>query len=360
MALWRSEVADANTMINPDGAEGISSLPSCAGSLQGGEAWASPLEPRTVPGPLAASAELAPVEIRGGDLLAWRRLQLQEGGQPADLDWLLAMAANLDWCSLQRLRISPEGTVCLAVSLEHLEALWQRHCHGDEPLQYLVGVCPWRDLELAVAPGVLIPRQETELLVDLAVAVCADHPPALWADLGTGSGCLAAALALQWPASAGLAVDRSPEALSQAAVNLRRAGCGARVQLLEGCWWQPLQPWWGRLEVVVANPPYIPTAVWSALDPGVRDHEPRLALDGGIDGLVDLRQIAAGAREGLAPGGWLLLEHHHDQSAAVDRLLREAGLEAVAVHADLEGTLRFALARSPLASRPDHEADALP
>ncbi|MEB3354951.1 MAG: peptide chain release factor N(5)-glutamine methyltransferase [Cyanobacteriota bacterium] len=353
-------MADANIRINPDGAGGLPSLPASGVSLQGREDWRSPVESPPAPGSVAAGADLAPVEIRGGDLLAWRRLQLQEGGRPADLDWLLAMAADLDWSSLQRLRISPEGSVSLAVPLEHLEALWQRHRRADEPLQYLVGVCPWRDLELAVAPGVLIPRQETELLVDLAAALCAEHPPALWADLGTGSGCLAAALARQWPASAGLAVDRSPAALNQAAVNLRRTGCGARVQLLEGCWWQPLQPWWGRLEVVVVNPPYIPTAVWSALEPGVRDHEPRLALDGGVDGLADLRQIAAGALEGLAPGGWLLVEHHHDQSAAVDRLLREAGLEEVAVHADLEGTLRFAVACSPFASPPDHDADALP
>lgn len=291
----------------------------------------------------------APSLITGGHLLAWRREQLAGGGEPAALDWLLAMAEGLDWSTLQGLRITPEQSVSLPVPLEQLTALWQRHLQSAEPLQYLLHCCPWRDLELVVAPGVLIPRPETELLVELAQDLCADRPPACWADLGTGSGCLAAALAGGWPSSAGLAVDCSGEALRQAAHNLERCGRRAQVQLLQGSWWQPLEPWWGRLELVVANPPYIPTAVWADLEPGVRIHEPRLALDGGDDGLDALRPIIAGARAALAPGGWLLLEHHHDQSPPVLDLLRVAGLEQVAAHPDLEGTWRFAVARSPLA-----------
>ena len=283
-------------------------------------------------------------ELNGNWWLAWRRRQLALGGHPADFDWLVDLAGGIPWREQQQLRLHPEQLVRLRVDPSHIEELWSRHLHTAEPLQYLVGRCPWRDLELLVGPGVLIPRQETELLVELALALAPDCPGP-WADLGTGSGCLALALALAWPTSSGWSVDASPAALAQASVNLDRAGVSDRVRLLAGSWWQPLRPLWGQLQLVVSNPPYIPTAVWAALEPGVREHEPALALDGGADGLGALRPLAQGARAALAPGGLLLLEHHHDQSAAVIELLTLAGLEQVRAHLDLEGQQRFVSAR---------------
>lgn len=283
-------------------------------------------------------------ELGGEQLLAWRRQQLARGGSPADLDWLLDLEGGLPWQQQQQLRLNPLQWVRLACGLQRLEALWHRHLDTAEPLQYLVGRCPWRDLELAVAPGVLIPRQETEILVEWVLELAAPSP-GLWADLGTGSGCLALALARAWPGSCGLAVDWSFEALRQATFNLEQGGVADRVQMLEGSWWQPLRPWWGQLELVVSNPPYIPTEVWAALDPLVRDHEPAIALDGGEDGLDALRVLAQGACAALAPGGLLVVEHHYDQSNAVRQLLKLAGLEQIAHHADLEGRQRFASAR---------------
>jgi release factor glutamine methyltransferase len=299
-----------------------------------------------VPQPSAGPAEPSPaLQLKGGELLAWRRVQLRRGGRPSDLDWLLELGAGVDWATLQRLRLDPQRSVQLCSPLEQLAGLWSAHLETARPLQYLAGVCPWRDLQVAVAPGVLIPRQETELLVELAHACWVETSPPFWADLGTGSACLAVALARLWPDSEGLAVDSSPEALQQAALNLCGHGLNQRVRLLAGSWWQPLRPWWGRLNLVVANPPYIPTAVWAELEPGVKDHEPRAALDGGPDGLMAIRAIAAGAGQALAAGGWLLLEHHHDQSDAVRGLLLAAGLTAVTAHCDLEGTRRFVVAR---------------
>jgi len=305
--------------------------------------------------------------LSGEQLLRWRRSLLSAGGRPADLDWLIDLAGGLGWQALQAVRLHPERNLELRLSCQALAALWQRHLEADEPLQYLIGRCPWRDLELTVAPGVLIPRAETELLVDLAQQLLIPQPllnpqplliqpqllirprpPANWADLGTGSGCLAVALARLWPESRGFAVDLSPQALAQAGANLVAAGLGDRVQTICGSWWQPLAAQRGLLELVLANPPYIPTAVWRQLEPLVRDHEPAMALDGGADGLDAIRSIVAGASVHLAPGGLLLLEHHHDQSSAVLALLRQAGLEAVCGHSDLEGTLRFASARRPI------------
>lgn len=285
-------------------------------------------------------------QLDGAQWLAWRRRQLARGGSPAAFDWLVDLEGGLPWPEQQRLQLDPARPLRLRCDLERIERLWRRHLDTAEPLQYLVGRCPWRDLELAVGPGVLIPRQETELLVELALQL-AQPSPGVWADLGTGSGCLALALALAWPGSRGWAVELSPAALAQAATNLAEAGLAARVQLLAGSWWEPLRPCWGQLDLVVSNPPYIPTAIWAELDPVVREHEPALALDGGRDGLAALRCLAAGAPLALAPGGLLLLEHHHDQSAAVCGLLSAAGLEQVQPHCDLEGHQRFASARRP-------------
>ena len=290
--------------------------------------------------------------LKGSDLLAWRRRLLADGGHAADLDWLLDLAAGLRWQDLQRLQLDPDGVeLTLDCSLDALEQQWLLHRQRQIPLQHLVGRCPWRDLELWVSPDALIPRQETELLVDLAVARGLASPAPqwgrgrIWADLGTGSGALAVALARQLSGWQGHAVDCSAAALALARRNPEAWADGMAWQLHQGSWWQPLRPWWGQLDLVVSNPPYIPAGVVDQLDPVVRDHEPRLALDGGLDGLDCCRLLLDGAVEALAPGGWLLLEHHHDQSEAVLALMTNAGLRDVQAAQDLEGIRRFALAR---------------
>lgn len=314
-----------------------SATEACAGSP--GTAGPTSKPPSSKPSRKASS------ELQASELLAWRRQRLAcDGGSAADLDWLLDLAGGLRWPVLQALHLHPDRMVQLNHPLDHLEALWQRHRRTAEPLQYLVGICPWRDLVLRVGPGVLIPRQETELLVDLALARVASQDGAdlVWADLGTGSGALAVALARALPQAHGLAVDASSTALELAAANRSAAGVEERFLLLRSDWWEGLRPWWGGLDLVVANPPYIPTSTIDGLDPVVRDHEPRLALDGGPDGLEALRAIVAGAALALAPGGTLLVEHHHDQSDAVLALLQASGLELLEAHRDLEGVKRFA------------------
>ena len=290
----------------------------------------------------------APMErLTGAELLSWRQNLLGLGGEREALDWLLDMAGGLSPSRLQRLRLDPDAAINLPIPLGDLEGLWREHLVASAPLQYLVGRCCWRTFEMAVGPAVLIPRPETELLIDLATELVGEATELLWADLGTGSGCLAVALADTWPGSRGLAVDLSAEALNQARINLEGAGVQQRVELVQGSWLEALQPWWGRLQLVVANPPYIPTPAFHQLDPIVRDHEPRLALDGGPDGLSCLRAIAAAAPLALAPGGWLLVEHHHDQSDPVLSLLEHHGLVDAECHMDLEGHKRFACARQP-------------
>lgn len=288
------------------------------------------------------------------DLLAWRQSMLAQGGRAVDFDWLLMMQAELSWTALQKLRILPESTIQLTASFSELEVLWKRHLIDHVPLQHLVGRCPWRDVDLHVSPAALIPRQETELLIDLALQCLIDSdldgipPHGVWVDLGTGSGAIAVALARSLPGWEGHAVDLSSEALHLASVNLQAFAPASGWTLHRGSWWEPLRHVWGSLHLVLSNPPYIPHAQVLGLEPVVRDHEPHLALSGGDDGLDCCRSIIAEAPLALAPGGWLLLEHHHDQSEAVLMLLRKAGLDSVQPRPDLQGVKRFALARRPL------------
>ena len=174
--------------------------------------------------------------LTGAELLSWRRDLLRMGGEDHALDWMLDMAAGLSPSGLQTLRIHPDRPINLPIPLDNLEHLWREHLMASAPLQYLVGRCSWRTFELAVGPTVLIPRPETELLIDLALSTTPTPAELLWADLGTGSGCLAMALAEAWPTSHGLAVDLSEEALNQARINLQKVGMGQRVRLVQGSW----------------------------------------------------------------------------------------------------------------------------
>lgn len=309
----------------------------------------SPIMGVVAKGPSAAET------IRGDDLLAWRRGLLRIGGGAADLNWLLEMAGGLSWSQLQLIYLHPERSYTLGASMVAIETMWNQHLQTATPLQYLVGLCPWRDLELQVGPGVLIPRQETELLVELALSLMParepQRPPLVWLDLGTGSGCLAVALARAFPGSSGWAVDCSDLALARTETNLERHGCKDSVRLLHSHWWQSLADLQGKLDLIVTNPPYIPTTLLANLDPVVRLHEPWLALDGGEDGLDEIRSIVAEAKTYLAPGGLLLMEHHHDQSPAVIDLLVSAGLGQPKSHPDLEGTFRFVSARQASITR---------
>ncbi len=286
-------------------------------------------------------------KVTGEEILIWRKQQLLKGGRSVDLDWLLDISGGLSWTKLQELRIDPSRLFILDKSLDCLTSIWFRHLRDQAPLQYLVGRCPWRDFELEVNHHVLIPRQETEVLIDLAIAQFQDQPLKTWADLGTGSGALAIALARAFPMSEGRAVDFSQDALILAKRNLNYLVPQSKVSLHLGSWWKPLRGWWGQFDLVLANPPYIPSSVLETLDPIVREHEPHLALNGGTDGLNACREIVHGAVKGLASGGWLILEHHHDQSESVLDLMTQSGLEEPHFEKDLNGVRRFALCRNP-------------
>jgi release factor glutamine methyltransferase len=217
------------------------------------------------------------------------------------------------------------------------DALCARRAAG-EPLAYLVGRREFHGLDLAVGPGVLVPRPETELLVDWALELLAgplaDRAAPQVLDLGTGSGAIALAVAQGCPRARVQASDRSAGALAQATANADRLGLP--VQFAQGDWWQAIGP--GRFDLVLSNPPYIAGA-----DPHLAAlaHEPIGALTPGGDGLNAIRRIVAGADPArLAAGAWLLLEHGWDQADAVAALLRASDFDAVQTRRDLQGHAR--------------------
>lgn len=217
---------------------------------------------------------------------------------------------------------------------------WLARRQDDVPVAYLTGRHEFHGLMLAVTPDVLDPRPDTETLVDWALDVLAGLPPGRdVADLGTGSGAIALAIKSRRPDAQVRAVDLSAAALAVAAGNGARLGLA--VGWLEGAWFAPLAG--ARLHLVVSNPPYI--AEDDTHLPALR-HEPRLALTSGADGLDAIRRIIADAPAHLADGGWLLLEHGHDQADAVADLLRAAGGWAGIGHRlDLAGHRRCTGAR---------------
>ncbi len=185
------------------------------------------------------------------------------------------------------------------------------------PLQHLLGFEEFRGVRLAVTPDVLIPRPETEGLVQWALEILRHEPAAVIADIGTGSGAIACALAGSLPELRVVAVERSLPALAVASFNVRRLGLSRRVTLVAGDLLEPFGAL--RLDLVIANPPYIPTAVVASLPPEVSRFEPRQALDGGPDGMAVIRRIITTAPLVLRPRGWLMMEIGEDQAGPPGR-----------------------------------------
>ena len=266
----------------------------------------------------------------------------------AEIDWLLQELAGLDRLALRLESFKDLPKIELKLSLSELAQLWQRRLQERVPVQYLTGVAHWRHFSLKVTPAVLIPRPETELLIDLAVEAVKSYgvnPKSLWVDLGTGSGAIAIGLACALTNARVYAVDCSSEALAVARVNAENLGFGSRINFYQGLWWEPLGFLKGQVSGMVSNPPYIPSSTVLTLQPEVVRHEPHLALDGGFDGLDCIRHLVETAPDYLESGGVWLVEMMAGQAEAVADMLESHGSYGkVQIFSDLAGIDRFALA----------------
>jgi release factor glutamine methyltransferase len=260
-----------------------------------------------------------------------------------DAEWLLANLAEVDRLALHLMALDVDTDLVA----RYRAGIERRATH--EPLQHILGWDEFCGLRLSVGPAVLVPRPETEGLVSWALELLPAAGRAC--DVGTGSGCIAAALAAARPAARIIALDRSLPALRVAAANLRALGVNEHVQLVAGDLFDPLLSRREAFDLVVANPPYLPSPLIPTLPPEVRQWEPRDALDGGPDGMAVLRRIIADAPAHLSPDGWLLLEIGEGQLAPLAELMAEHGFSDVRSRHDLAGVERYLGGRAGRANR---------
>lgn len=240
---------------------------------------------------------------------------------------------------LQFERLLPER------ELELIRPLIQRRGQR-EPLQHIIGSVEFAGVELKVDRRALIPRPETEYLVELVGERLKENPPAKLIDLGTGSGAIALALATKWSATQVWATDISEEALSLARENSAALELTDRVQLLLSDWFAAL-PTAERFDLIVANPPYLTADEVAETQPEVKDHEPAVALSTAADGMDAFTRLINEARDWLQPGGWIAMETGIAQHGQLVKMLTNVGFDEVESRADLTDRDRFVFARNP-------------
>ena len=279
------------------------------------------------------------------DQLAAATTALEAAGLPSarvDAEWLLAGLLGV-------------GRVAVRLGLGHAAPAPLAERYADavsrrarrEPLQRILGWEEFRGVRVRLTDAVLVPRPETETLVEWALSLL--PPPGdrrlVALDVGTGSGCIACALAAERPDLDVVAVDVSPAAVAVARENARALDLAPRVRVIAADLFDGIRDL--RADLIVSNPPYLPSGLVPELPPEVRIHEPRLALDGGVDGLSVIRRIAIAARRFMRPLAALVVETAGGaQASATATLLREAGWDQVAVRADLVGIDRFVAGRA--------------
>jgi release factor glutamine methyltransferase len=280
-----------------------------------------------------------------GEALAEGRAALANGNvESAALDarLLLAAAAGLDMAALIARSDETLSELAHATFRDHV----RRRLNG-EPVARIIGETEFWGLSIKLSPATLVPRPDTETLVEVVLDEARRRrPPDITiCDLGTGSGAIAIALLRELPQARAVATDISEEALRMARSNAERLGVLSRVSFRRTSFAEGPE---GRFDVVVANPPYVRSDAIGSLQREVRDYDPRAALDGGADGLNSYRAILSRAGALLAPGGFLAFEVGHDQGEAVAALCRKAGLSEVRILKDLGGRWRVVTASASM------------
>ena len=287
--------------------------------------------------------------ISGQELSQWRQQAIADLQQaqlsPKEVDIFLQAVTDIDTLSLRLQSFREREKIPLSYSWSEITKRWQKRLQARVPLQYLLESVVWRNFTLKVSPEVLIPRPETELLIDIVAETVRGEEGGIWVDLGTGSGAIAIGLASILTKAEIYAIDYSQTALAIAKENIINTGFADRIILKQGSWWTPLEKWKGQISGMVSNPPYIPSAEILDLQIEVREHEPRLALDGGEDGLTALRYLAATAPDYLRSGGLWLVEMRAGQGEKVAQMLENQGnYRQIQIINDLAGFDRFVLA----------------
>jgi len=280
------------------------------------------------------------------EFLIWKKKQLSKGGDQQSFAVLLDCIGGISASDLNTISLNLEGNLYLNKNLVFLESIWNDHLQNCCPIQYLCGITFWRDLKLKVSNKVLIPRPETELIIDIVFNIFRKRSEKLFfAELGTGSGAISIALALAYPFSDGVATDIDQDALEIATKNYINSSNQSNLKFYCGNWWSPLESFKGKLDLAISNPPYIPKGTYEKLPTEVKNFEPKVALLGGEDGLEHIREIIQKAPLFLKEKGWIILENHFDQGEKVKQLLLKKKFTSIEIVKDLSGIGRFTIGR---------------
>ena len=286
------------------------------------------------------------LSISKKEFLFWRKKQLTKGGDYQSFNVLIDCVGGISSSKQNLLSINPEGNLYLKKNLEYLGSIWEDHLLSSTPIQYLCGFTFWRDLKLQVTDKVLIPRPETELIIDIVLKIFGKKSQKLlFAELGTGSGAISIALALACPLWIGIATDIDQDALKIAYKNYKKYSNFSNLRFSCGHWWEPFEIYKGKLDLAISNPPYIPKDTYEKLPVEVKNFEPKIALLGGEDGLKHIREIIQKAPLYLKEKGWLILENHFDQGGKIKQLLIKNSFTSVEIVKDLSGVGRFTIGR---------------
>ena len=284
--------------------------------------------------------------ISAKKFLCWKKKQLSKGGDTQSFAFLLESIAGIKTSDLNLLDINPVGNLYLRKNLSYLESIWEAHVFNLAPIQHLCGITFWRDLKLKVSDKVLIPRSETELIIDIVYKIFRNKTKKLFfAELGTGSGAISIALALAYPFWNGIASDIDQDALEIANKNFANLSKHSNLKFYCGHWWTPFESHKRKLDLAISNPPYIPKDTYEKLPKEVKNFEPKIALLGGEDGLDHIREIIQKAPLFLKEKGWIILENHFDQGERVKQILIENKFTSIEIVNDLSGIGRFTIGR---------------
>ena len=284
--------------------------------------------------------------VTADKFLLWKDKQISKGGDNQSLIFLIDTIGGLSNEQINLIKLKSKKNVNLKINLDLLESIWEKHLNTSIPIQHLCGIAYWRDLKLEVSDKVLIPRPETELIVDIVLELFKNKEGKItFADLGTGSGAISIALALANPLWDGIAIDIDNDALDLAARNFAKNSNRSNLKFYCGNWWDPIKNLKREIDLAIANPPYIPQDIYKELPKEVINFEPKIALFGGKDGLDHIKEIIKNAPSYLKDKGYLLVENHFDQGNKVKKIFLENGFRSVKVLKDLSGIGRFTIGR---------------
>ena len=263
-----------------------------------------------------------------------------------DLYLLLDLIGGISKSDLYLLKINSKKKAYLKLDFHSLKKKWIEHIQLSIPIQYISKSSYWRNFKFELSTDVLIPRVETEQVVEIATEIISpEEKKIIFADLGTGSGVIAISLVEKNRNWQGLATDIDENAIEIAKKNHKNICLDSNITFYCGDWWDPLKHYAGMINLAISNPPYIPKNIYERLSTSVIDFEPKKALYGGEDGLSHIKQIISDAPKFLINGGWLILENHFDQSKKIKNLLKEYGFDSLKTINDTFGIGRFTIGR---------------